>query len=78
MHKCYLYVNNVTLINIFLLVHHRINYISKSDQNLSIKFRGLICGKPETEGQVNLILEGNMQQQHEGDDVSGGYCGVRG
>ena len=51
---------------------------SKSDQNLSIKFRGLFCGEPETEGQVNLISEGKMQQQHEGGDVGGGHCGVRG
>ena len=52
--------------------------LCKSDQNLSIKFRGLSCGESETAGQVNLNSERNMQQQHEGGDVGGGHCGVRG
>ena len=54
------------------------NKLSKSDQNLSIKFRGLFCGEPEKEGQVNLNSERKMQQQHEGGEVGGGHCGVRG
>ena len=74
MHKCYLYLKNVTLI-FFLPTTEK---LCKSDQNLSIKFRGLFCGDPETESQVNLILEGKMQQQHEGGDVGGGHSGVRG
>ena len=52
--------------------------LCKSGQNLSIKFRGLSCGEPETAGQVNLNSERNMQQQHEGGDVGGGHCGVQG
>jgi len=54
------------------------NKLSKSYQSFSIKFRGLFCGEPETEGQVNLISERKMQQQHEAGDVGGGHCGVRG
>ena len=76
-HKRHLYKIHVTLIYIFSACPPQ-NKLSKSDQNLSVKFRGLFCGEPETEGQVNFILAGKMQQQHEGGDVGGGHCGVRG